>query len=256
MKSSDTTSSLDPSLPQLLGVTTTTTVQDQTQQFSNPSVVAFPAEVQAAIEAVLPSNDPLDTPDLDVVEYINKLFPTEQSLSGLDETMSDLNCQVVSIEDDMREMVRSQTAVGGDAAAALEEAQSAIIQLFSQIRDIKNKAGESESMVKEITRDIKQLDTAKKNLTSAITTLNHLHMLVRGTATLTQLTHSRQYGEAALLLQGLLEVLSHFKNYQNIPQIKELSDQVESLKRELGDQIIKDFEVAMTGENCGNAGGV
>jgi len=252
MKCSDT-NIVDPSLPQLLGVTTNPSVQDQS--LSNPSVVAFPAEVQAAIEAVLPSNDPLDTPDLDVVEYINKLFPTEQSLSGLDETMSDLNCQVVSIEEDMREMVRSQTAVGGDAAAALEEAQSAIIQLFSQIRDIKNKAGESESMVKEITRDIKQLDTAKKNLTSAITTLNHLHMLVRGTATLTQLTHSRQYGEAALLLQGLLEVLSHFKNYQNIPQIKELSDQVESLKRELGDQIIKDFEVAMTGENCGAAGG-
>ena len=63
--------------------------------------------------------------------------------------MSDLNCQVVSIEDDIREMVRNQTAEGGDAAAALEEAQSAIIQLFSQIRDIKNKAGESESMVKE-----------------------------------------------------------------------------------------------------------
>ena len=106
-----------------------------------------------------------------------------------------------AIEDEMRSMVRSQTAVGGDAAAALEEAQTAIIQLFSQIREIKNKAGESEAMVKEITRDIKQLDTAKRNLTTAITTLNHLHMLVRGTATLTQLAHNRQYGEAALLLQ-------------------------------------------------------
>merc|ERR1719483_909692 len=230
-----------------------TTAPDEAM--TSVSVVAFPPEVQAAIEAVLPSKDPLDTPDLDVVQYINKLFPTEQSLTGLDETMADLNSQVGTIDEDMRDMVRSQTAVGGDAAAALEEAQSAIIQLFSQIRDIKNKAGESESMVKEITRDIKQLDTAKKNLTSAITTLNHLHMLVRGTATLTQLTHSRQYGEAALLLQGLLEVLSHFKNYQNIPQIKELSDQVESLKRELGDQIIKDFEVGMTGDNSGAAGG-
>ena len=190
-----------------------------------------------------------------MVQYINKLFPTEQSLAGLDEMMSDLNCQVVSIEDNIREMVRNQTAEGGDPAAALEEAQSAIIQLFSQIRDIKNKAGESESMVKEITRDIKQLDTAMKNLTSAITTQNHLHMLVRGMATLTQNTHSRQYGEAALLLQELLEVLSHFKNYQNIPQIKELSDQVESLKRELGDQIIKDFEVRMTGDNSAAAGG-
>eukprot|EP00092_Neocalanus_flemingeri_P030125 GFUD01032703.1.p1 GENE.GFUD01032703.1~~GFUD01032703.1.p1 ORF type:complete len:880 (+),score=301.05 GFUD01032703.1:157-2796(+) len=252
MKNSITSTTQDPSLPQLLGVTCSPPDQPMT---SSPTVVVFPPEVQAAIEAVLPSNDPLDTPDLDVVQYINKLFPTEQSLAGLDETMSDLNCQVVSIEDDMRDMVRSQTAVGGDAAAALEEAQTAIIQLFGQIRDIKNKAGESESMVKEITRDIKQLDTAKKNLTSAITTLNHLHMLVRGTATLTQLTHSRQYGEAALLLQGLLEVLSHFKNYQNIAQIKELSDQVESLKRELGDQIIKDFEAGLTGENSGAAGG-
>jgi archaellum component FlaC len=243
-------------------------------------LVAFPPEVQAAIEAVLPSTDPLDQvsptfrsflqsessfelcfiglalqPDLDVVQHINQLFPSEQSLAGLDDTMADLGCQVSAIEEEMRDMVRSQTAVGGDAAAALEEAQAAIVQLFSQIRDIKNKAGESETMVKEITRDIKQLDTAKRNLTAAITTLNHLHMLVRGTATLTQLAHNRQYGEAALLLQGLLEVLNHFRDYQNIPQITELSEQVETLKRELGDQIVKDFEDAMSGEKPGAAGG-
>ena len=38
--------------------------------------------------------------------------------------------QVGAIDEDMREMVRSQTGVGGEAAAALEEAQTAIIQLF------------------------------------------------------------------------------------------------------------------------------
>ena len=163
--------------------------------------------------------------------------------------------KVTNIDEDMRRMVRSQTQVGGDAAAALEEAQTAIIQLFSQIREIKNAAEESEEMVKEITRDIKQLDTAKRNLSSAITTLNHLAMLVRGTATLTQLSHTRQYGEAALLLQGLLEVLNHFRSYQNIPQIKELSDQVETIKRDLGEQIMKDFEVMMTGSGHGGGGG-
>ena len=165
------------------------------------AVVQFPPEVQRALETVLPSDDPLDSPDLDVVDYINKLFPTEQSLAGLEDSISLLSCQVTSIDQEMRSMVRSQTQVGGDAAAALEEAQTAIIQLFSQIREIKNAAEESEEMVKEITSDIKQLDTAKKNLSSAITTLNHLSMLVRGTATLTQLSQTRQYGEAALLLQ-------------------------------------------------------
>lgn len=49
-----------------------------------------------------------------------------------------------------------------------------------QVRDIKCKAESSEEMVREITQDIKQLDCAKKNLTTAITTLNHLHMLVAG----------------------------------------------------------------------------
>lgn len=36
------------------------------------------------------------------------------------------------------------------------------------------------SQVKEITRDIKQLDHAKRHLTTSITTLNHLHMLAGG----------------------------------------------------------------------------
>ena len=210
-------------------------------------VVRFPPEVQAAIQIVMPSQDPLDSPDLDVVVYINKLFPTEASLGGLEDSMGMLSGQVTSIDEDMRRMVRSQTQVGGDAAAALEEAQTAILQLFNQMRDIKNAAEESEDMVKEITRDIKQLDTAKRNLSSAITSLNHLSMLVRGTATLTQLSQTRQYGEAALLLQGLLEVLNHFRSYQNIPQIKEISDQVETIKRELGEQIVKDFETTMLG---------
>ena len=38
----------------------------------------------------------------------------------------------------------------------------------------------SKLKVKEITRDIKQLDYAKRHLTNSITTLNHLHMLVGG----------------------------------------------------------------------------
>lgn len=36
------------------------------------------------------------------------------------------------------------------------------------------------AQVKEITRDIKQLDHAKRHLTTSITTLNHLHMLAGG----------------------------------------------------------------------------
>ena len=61
-----------------------------------------------------------------------------------------------------------------------QEAKAAIQELFSQIKEIKVKTEVSESMVKEITRDIKQLDVAKKNLTASIATLHHLHILISG----------------------------------------------------------------------------
>lgn len=67
-----------------------------------------------------------------------------------------------------------------DGRLALLDAQKVISQLMTQVRDIKCKAESSEEMVKEITKDIKQLDCAKRNLTTAITALNHLHMLVSG----------------------------------------------------------------------------
>ena len=57
-----------------------------------------------------------------------------------------------------------------------------IIQMIIQIISSKCtlKVSISFFKVKEITRDIKQLDHAKRHLTSSITTLNHLHMLVGG----------------------------------------------------------------------------
>ena len=212
--------------------------------------LVFSEEVQAAIAEVFPSDDPLDSPDFNSVDYINELFPTEQSLSNLDDVLAEMRGKIRIIDDDMRKVVRGQTSVGDEASKSLEDAQVAIVELFSQIREIKTKAAESESMVRDITSDIKQLDTAKRNLTSAITTLNHLHMLVGGVSTLRAQTRERQYGDAALLLQGLLEVLAHFKDFWEIPQIKELSNEVRSIQDELAQQITQDFTKAFAPENA------
>ena len=44
------------------------------------------------------------------------------------------------------------------------------------------------------------------------------------------------------LLQGLLEVLAHFKDYSEIPEIRDLSREVKSIQDQLGQQITQDFE--------------
>ncbi|XP_073171677.1 vacuolar protein sorting-associated protein 53 homolog isoform X3 [Lepidochelys kempii] len=219
------------------------------------AVLQLAPEVQLAIEQVFPSQDPLDRADFNAVEYINTLFPTEQSLANIDEVVNKIRLKIRRLDDNIRTVVRGQTNVGQDGRQALEEAQKAIQQLFGKIKDIKDKAEKSEQMVKEITRDIKQLDHAKRHLTTSITTLNHLHMLAGGVDSLEAMTRRRQYGEVANLLQGVVNVLEHFNKYMGIPQIRQLSERVKAAQNELGQQILADFEEAFPSQGTKRPGG-
>ncbi|XP_024420974.1 vacuolar protein sorting-associated protein 53 homolog [Desmodus rotundus] len=219
------------------------------------AVLQLTPDVQLAIEQVFPSQDPLDRADFNAVEYINTLFPTEQSLANIDEVVNKIRLKIRRLDDNIRTVVRGQTNVGQDGRQALEEAQKAIQQLFGKIKDIKDKAEKSEQMVKEITRDIKQLDHAKRHLTTSITTLNHLHMLAGGVNSLEAMTRRRQYGEVANLLQGVMNVLEHFHRYMAIPQIRQLSERVKAAQTELGQQILADFEEAFPSQGAKRPGG-
>ncbi|KAM8853677.1 vacuolar protein sorting-associated protein 53 homolog isoform 2-T2 [Synchiropus picturatus] len=232
-------------------------MEDEEFEFAEDleAIMQLTPEVQQAIEQVFPSQDPLDRADFNAVEYINTLFPTEQSLANIDDVVNKIRLKIRRLDDDIRTVVRGQTNVGQDGRQALEEAQVAIQQLFGKIKDIKDKAEKSEQMVKEITRDIKQLDHAKRHLTTSITTLNHLHMLAGGVDSLEAMTRKRQYGEVANLLQGVVNVLEHFHKYMGIPQIRQLSERVKAAQSELGTQILADFEEAFPSQGTKRPGG-
>lgn len=205
-------------------------------------ITQLPPEVLKAIEQVLPSDDPLDQSEFDVVAHINTLFPTEQSLASLNEVIQSVEQDIFKADQEIREFVRHQTGKGGqDGISALTRAQASIEALVTKVLDMKGRAEQSEAAVRDMTRDIRQLDTAKRNLTAAITTLNHLNMLVSGVDTLQTLVKTRQYGDVANLLQGVANVVEHFDNYHNIPQIAQLAQKVKDVKKELGDQISLEF---------------
>ncbi|XP_047483637.1 vacuolar protein sorting-associated protein 53 homolog [Penaeus chinensis] len=210
----------------------------------------FPPEVVQAIQEILPSDDPFDSPEFNTVEYINNRFPAEQSLHHIDDVLEEMRLKITSTDDQIRTVIRSLTNVDQDGRASLLNAQEAIAELFARFQDIKERAGESELRVKEITRDIKQLDTAKKNLTTSITTLNHLQMLVEGVQKLQALKARREYGEIATLLQGVMNVLDHLNRYKHIPQVADLARQVEQIRGDLEKQILEDFHRAFHGPNA------
>ncbi|XP_065355875.1 vacuolar protein sorting-associated protein 53 homolog [Calliphora vicina] len=214
--------------------------------------INFSKEVKQVIDKVLKSDDPMDAPDFNSVDYINQLFPNEQSLATIDETIQRMQCEVSLIDDNIRSVVRGQTNTGQDGQMALFEAQKVITTLYDHIIDVKTRAEKTEEMVKEITRDIKQLDCAKRNLTSAITTLNHLHMLVGGIESLEKLIEKRLYGEILNPLQAITEVNQHFQQYSDIEEIKNLSQSVDRIQVTLAQQITEDFKEAFSGKSSGS----
>lgn len=92
----------------------------------------------------------MDSPDFNTIDYINQLFPTEQSLSNIDDVILKMETEVTSIDDHIRSVVRSQSNTGQDGLVALQEAQKVIVQLFSQIVEIKTRAERTEDMVSGI----------------------------------------------------------------------------------------------------------
>ncbi len=91
--------------------------------------------------------DELDFPDFDPVDYINRRFPDEESLSGLDACIARFDAEIHTLDTDLHKAVQSQALAASRAKQDLDEAQESIQELVGKIGDIKTKAIQSEEMV-------------------------------------------------------------------------------------------------------------
>lgn len=155
--------------------------------------------------------------------------------------MSTLSDKIDHLDTELSAAVHEQATAGYRANKDIHDAKVAIDALFGRIKEIKTKAEQSELMVAEICKDIKQLDYAKQHLTSTITALRKLNMMVTAVESLKSLTQQRQYGEAADLLSAVKSLLSHFNRYQEVPKILQLKGDVTKIKKQLKDHIIREF---------------
>lgn len=175
------------------------------------------------------------------LEYINQMFPTEASLSGVEPMMQKIRSEIRHVDAQILAAVRQQSNSGSKAKEDLAAATQAIKELMNKIREIKVKAEQSETMVQEICRDIKKLDFAKKHITTTVTALHRLAMLVSAVEQLQQMTSKRQYKEAAGQLEAVNQLCSHFEAYRDIPKISELREKFKNIKQTLKSLVFSDF---------------
>lgn len=60
-------------------------------------------------------------PDLDLTAHINKLFPTEQSLSQLDNVIDNIEREIDDLSDELCELVEAHGKAGVDGKNALAQ---------------------------------------------------------------------------------------------------------------------------------------
>ncbi|XP_057980569.1 vacuolar protein sorting-associated protein 53 A isoform X2 [Malania oleifera] len=182
------------------------------------------------------------------LEYINQMFPTEASLSGVEPLMQKIHGEICRVDAEILAAVRQQSNSGTKAKEDLAVATHAVEELMYKIREIKTKAEQSEMMVQEICRDIKKLDFAKKHITTTITALHRLTMLVSAVEQLQVMASKRQYKEAAAQLEAVNQLCSHFEGYRDIAKITELREKFKNIKQILKSHVFSDFSSLGTGK--------
>ncbi|KAG5549620.1 hypothetical protein RHGRI_014809 [Rhododendron griersonianum] len=182
------------------------------------------------------------------LDYINQMFPTEASLSGVEPLMQKIHGEIRRVDAGILAAVRQQSNSGTKAKEDLAAATRAVEELMYKIREIKSKAEQSETMVQEICRDIKKLDFAKKHITTTITALHRLTMLVSAVEQLQVMASKRQYKEAAAQLEAVNQLCSHFEAYKDIPKITELREKFKNIRQILKSHVFSDFSSLGTGK--------
>ncbi|SNX84704.1 related to VPS53 - subunit of VP51-54 complex, required for protein sorting [Melanopsichium pennsylvanicum] len=168
--------------------------------------------------------------------------PTEEplSLASINRVQAVLRLQIQSCRDQISQLTAElETEID---ANRMSQVQHAIATLLEQLLLIREKARESENVVKEITRDIRSLDIAKRNVVSSMTALKRLQMLVNGVDQLQRLAETKRYREAASALQAVRSLLDFFQSYRGVERIASAWKQVGELQQDLRNVIMKDYE--------------
>ncbi|XJO70732.1 hypothetical protein BDV3_000355 [Batrachochytrium dendrobatidis] len=244
----DINNNLGPSENSAAISTTNQPSQAQTDiETRHHDIVTFTADLSRHICRILNKSDALDSSQFDCIQYVNQIFPDEQSLVHADKVLEKLQKQIHHLDNEMKALVRYQTDASQQSRQELEEVKLAIQHLVARIKTIKSKATEAEDMVLEITHDIKSLDQAKHNLTRTITVFKRLQMLVNALDQLKGVANRKQYRETAHLLQITKLLMDKFKAYKNVKQVASVCETGILLETDIKRTIFNEFESSFAG---------
>lgn len=179
--------------------------------------------------------------------FMNQLFPNKASLNKhvLDQYTQRVQHRIHQVDTQVSHLIKKQaSSVQQDQVKSdLQDAKTAIDHFLLQMSTIKQHAEQAEHQVYTITKDIKSLDVAKRNITKTMTLSRQYHMLVSALDQVSFLTKKRQYKQVAQLMAAVQTLASAFDTFAaDIALLQQLRQRIEQCKHQLREQLMQDFK--------------
>ncbi|RKP22710.1 Vps53-like protein [Syncephalis pseudoplumigaleata] len=197
----------------------------------------YGAELEEKMAHLLASSDPLSAVEFDLHEQLNLLFPNDTA----DEVYGQTKTQLDRAYEEWRASLRGFQSIDDDAGDTALDVVHKHIQLVEQVDAIYRSAEQSETAALEMTKDVKRLDTAKKNLTETITVLRRLHTLVTAAHQLDASVREKQHAETAQLLKAISQLFEQVDKFAEIEQLKQIRQEHAQFLQKLSDQLFREF---------------
>jgi len=184
----------------------------------------------------------------DPIDFINQHYSSESLLvAQLPEIRDAIGERMNRLDDRISNALQRQSESAEATQKHVQDAKVSVASLEKRIKQVQTKASQSEKTVREITKDMKRLDCAKRHLQRTITTLKRLHMLIHAVEGLRQaclLQPHPDYKSASHLVDATRLLLKHFDAYTHrVEPMRLLSNKVDDLQGELKFRLVRGFRV-------------
>lgn len=178
---------------------------------------------------------------MDLVGALNRIFPDEEALSQTFQEMKSYAnecCSLISHNLSHRPDVSAEISRSVNAPQELN-------LLINEARKVHKLGAETLEKVKNVTEEIRRLDNVKENLMSTMRMLRQLKMLTKLYMQLDLLLKERRYEDMADSVQAASDLIDYFRPFRPLPQISQLSHEIEEMEIKIYAQIEGDFQLAV-----------
>ncbi|KII71356.1 Vacuolar protein sorting-associated protein 53 [Thelohanellus kitauei] len=185
----------------------------------------------------------------DPIVYINSRFPDEESLVKIDFEIEKVESEIKKIDADLADQLETICGSQDISVDKINDTISNLCNLVNKIEVLNTQAKENGDTVVEITKDIRKLENAKKNISSCISILHHFQLFSDGICDLRDCLEKVDFKRLYQVLQSLVAFREIFIDLEDVPQITELLDQFENIKGEIKSVIMLKFEESCYSED-------